>query len=59
METANKYITDDITELDPSNQDLFLSIPSGEYQRLIFGEPLELREREEVAWESFMAFIKE
>jgi len=30
-----------------------MTIKSGEYQRLIWGEPLELRERELNYWEAF------
>jgi hypothetical protein len=31
---------------EPKDEDIFLSIPSGDYQRLIFAVPHELRERE-------------
>ena len=60
MESGQQeYITDFHRNYEPSQLDLFISIPSGEYQRLIWAEPNELREKEEDAWEDFMEYIKE
>lgn len=46
-------------EYEPDTTDTFITVKSGEYQRLIWSEPLELREREEDFWEQFMEFIQE
>ena len=53
----NPYITDKMRNYEPSNENMFITIASGDYQRLIFSEPLELRSREEENWESFEDYI--
>lgn len=53
------YFTDEMKEYVPTERDLFITIRSGDYQRLIWGEPMELREREEVKWQEFMDYIKD
>ena len=60
MESTNtELITDEHREYEPTQKDLFISIPSGEYQRLIWAEPNELRTKEEDHWDGFEDYIKE
>lgn len=59
MESTNtEIITDYHKGYEPTQQDLFISIPSGEYQRLIWSEPNELRTKEEDHWDSFTEYIE-
>ena len=59
QEQPMEYITDVHKNYEPTDLDLFISVPSGDYQRLIWAEPNELREREIQKWQEFMDFIKE
>jgi hypothetical protein len=62
MEQASgpsEYITQEMKDHVPTLQDTFITIQTGDYQRLIWSEPMELREREEEAMEKFMEYIKE
>jgi len=53
------FMHDELLTYQPTELDLFMTIKNGEFQRLIWGEPLELRERETTHWEKFMEYIKE
>ena len=50
-------IDDDTREFEPTLDDIFVVIPSGDYQRLLF-EGMELREREETHLNDFRNFLK-
>ena len=54
---AIRYITDEHRNYGPTERDMFISVRSGEYQRLIWGHPRELRDRETAHWEAFMKYI--
>ena len=55
-----EYITDVHRNYEPTDEDLFISAPkSGDYQRMIWGHPQELRERELKHWEAFEKHIKD
>ena len=51
-------ITDTHKNYGPLPEEVFLTIPGGEYQRLIWAEPQELREKEEDHWDNFQDYIK-
>lgn len=54
------YITEEILEYEPCQKDLFIyHKKSGDYQRLIWGDPQELRERETDRMEEFLEYVKE
>ena len=57
--TKGRYITEEIEELFPVDQDEFIRIPKGDYQRLIFGEPRELVPREITQRDKFFAWVEE
>lgn len=59
MEGTNNLITEEMKEYDPSVQDLFITIKNGDYQRLVWGDEIDLREREEDHWEKFEEYIAE
>ena len=50
-------INEEIKDHEPSLEDMFFIIPSGDYQRLIF-QGLDLREREETHLNDFRNFLK-
>jgi len=53
------YITEEIMEYEPTPQDVFIyHKKSGDYQRLVWGDPQELRERETDRWEEFIEYVK-
>lgn len=55
--TQSIYITDAIKNYEPTERDLFIYIDSGEYQRMIFGEPQKLKDEEEKKMEDFNNYI--
>lgn len=55
----NEYLSEKQLEYEPDVKDTFISNKSGDYQRLIWGEPQELKEREIERWEGFMEYIEE
>ena len=52
-------ITDVHRNYEPLPEEIFLTIPGGEYQRMIWAEPMELREKEEDHWDNFEDYIKQ
>ena len=56
---ATEYITQELLEYEPCLADMFVTIKSGDYQRLIWSEPQDLRSREEDAWDSFQDYISD
>jgi hypothetical protein len=44
---------------EPTDEDLFIRIPSGDYQRMIWSEPLPLNDREKEYDDKFKDFVKE
>ena len=54
-----QYITDEHLNYQPCDEDIFISSKSGDYQRMIWGQPLELREREQKHWQAFEQYIKD
>ena len=55
--TPDTYINPHHLTYDPVDSDLFITGKSGDYQRLIWGQPQDLREREIERWEAFEEFI--
>jgi len=45
------YNDDRVKNYQPSEKDLFMKIKSGDYQRLIWAEPLEITEKEINYWQ--------
>ncbi len=56
-EIPEKVINDEVREYDPTLEDIFFIIPSGDYQRLLF-QGLDLREREETHMSDFRNFLQ-
>lgn len=53
------YITEEILEYEPITTDIFIyHKKSGDYQRMIWGDPQELRERETDRMEEFLEYIE-
>ena len=42
----SEYLTEEMKTYEPCDQDIFISVKSGDYQRLIWGGAMVLRERE-------------
>ena len=53
------YVTDEMREHEPADEDCFLRKKNGDWARLIFGEPQELKEREEEHLEKFVDYVQE
>ena len=56
---STDLITDEHRNYEPTQKDLFITIPTGEYHRFIWSEPVELRTKEEDYWENFEEYLKE
>lgn len=54
---GGEYITEEMRVYEPCDQDIFISIKSGDYQRLIWGGKMQLRGREVDHQQKFMEFI--
>ena len=53
------YITEEHLEYEPTPKDIFIyHKKSGDYQRMIWGDPQELRERETDRMEEFLEYIE-
>ena len=50
-------LNDDVKEYEPTLEDQFFIIPSGDYQRILF-QGLDLREREETHLNDFRSFLQ-
>mgnify|MGYP001028487179 CR=1 FL=1 len=59
-EFTQDYITDAVKNYEPCERDLFIENKKiNDYQRLVWGAPLEMREREIENWQKFEDYIKE
>ena len=58
MESGPQYITDEHKSYSPRQLDEFIIIPNGEYQRLIFSEPIQLKPEEVEKWKQFLKLIE-
>jgi hypothetical protein len=53
------YLTEEILEYEPTLKDTFIyHKKTGDYQRMIWGDPQELRDRETERMEEFLDYVK-
>ena len=55
---VEEYFNEEINDFEPSNKEEFITLPNGEYQRLIFEES-ELKAKEEEHLENFRQYCKD
>ena len=54
------YITEEMRNYTPSDQDVFIQVKkSGVFQRLIWGEPVQLKEIEKQRWQEFCKYLED